>query len=195
MSQTEGWQIAVSTAVLILLVIGAICCIFFRTNKVAQAWIVRMICKCLAQFTAVQARPEPQFPNIEDYAADNHDFSAADDADDANYVNNGCGYSTELAVPPPSYDKALAMKRAESGDIVRFVVGLGEDAIVFEFSMPKNATDDSELKHFSDIDDHCPPPMYYGHNVSTQTLPAVDDCGSYNAELVTDLTTPAPENG
>jgi len=108
-------------------------------------------------------------------------------------VIDGVVYSTELAAPPPSYDEALAMKRPETGDLVRFVVGIGEDAIVFEFSIPKNAVDDVELKSVGVLDDRCPPPRYCGRHAAAKTM-LVDECGSRNDDNVVDPSASSPDS-
>ena len=61
------------------------------------------------------------------------------------------------------------MKRTDIGDIVRFFVGQGDDAAIFEFSIPVNTTRDGRPKYFDESAERVPPPMYSELRASNHT--------------------------
>lgn len=144
-----------------LLTLAGALTVVFRPGSPARLWFLRVVCRRPPEPVA---SPVPRrLPNIDDIGG-NDDESAI-------YVIDGEVYQTASACPPPNYEDALKMKRMQSGDVVRFFVGQGNDAVLFEFSMPKIKGDDDDddgaaLNKTDDEGVECLPPRYCGRRSS-----------------------------
>jgi len=180
MSDTTTWIIC-GVIILVGAIVISVLTYVFRMNTAARAWLLRVVCR-VRKANVVHARPEHQLSTVVHISNNGEDVT---DGRGATRAIDDWGYSTELAEPPPNYDEALAMKRPERGQVVRFFVGQGEDGVVFEFSMPKNIADSRELQRINGLDDQCLPPRYCGRHVSQQTM-SVGDLRSEDADIVED---------